>query len=179
MKYNTSNILFLIILIASAFSCKEKCTDDGSCTADELSWIPYHDGQMLIFENDSSQIDTFFVERTSGFYPKVYDDDSNCPNFESVQAKIRINDNYLQITTSHYYTFPKSQNWPCLYSETTRDFFKDHADSISITVKNKNYSQVRLMMQGQNSYFNNVYYNKTSGIISFQLRDGSVWGLLY
>src|ERR1035441_5677493 len=55
--------VIVVLLIGIGFwSCQPKCTDDPDLTADELSWLPYYNGQMIIFKNDTGSIDTGFAQ---------------------------------------------------------------------------------------------------------------------
>ena len=174
MKY--ALFLFSISLVFNA--CKEDCDDDGKCTSEELAWNPYYDGQMLVFENDSLPNDTAIV------HVKVTDEElnnlgENCTKYQSIQSYFKIGNDSLIIHVRHRISYPKYDNRPCLYSPSSQAYFEDYSDSISMSINNVNYSNVRLLMGLFNQYtITNIYYSKSKGVLSYQLGDSTIWRII-
>jgi hypothetical protein len=160
------------------FSCNDDgCNDDGKLTDSELSWMPYNNGQMLVFKNDTLGSDTIIVN-VSRFDFDFVCPTSNCNKSEAIQAKFQLDSDEFLLSVAHYIECPKVDDRIAIYWGGRRDFIRDHNDSISIGINGTTYSNVRLLMENSNTPSNgNIYYSKTKGILSFQLNNGSIWTL--
>ena len=174
MKSFTVIVLIFLFII----SCKKDCNDTGDCSAEEVAWIPYQNAQMLVFQNDSLVRETLYVQRNS-YYVDFPPSGDNCVKSQSITATVNLHNNYLMIEARHEINYPKFDPSPNLQTKSSRDFFKDHPDSIDITINNINYSNVRLIHGGVGTSIDpsNIYYSKTKGILSFQI-DSVKWSLV-
>jgi hypothetical protein len=171
MKY----VLFLFSISLVFNACKDDCGDDGKCTSEELSWNPYYDGQMLIFENDSLVRDTVFV-RVNEINVELPKMDDYCTKSQVFQSHFEVGNDSLTINVSHAISYSKVDFRPCLYSISRREYFEEHPDSISLMINNVFYPNVRLLMNRFSySSISNIYYSKTKGVLSYQLSDSTIW----
>lgn len=174
-------ILFLFILICSLnIACKkEMCSEGEDCTSVELSWLPYQNGQLLIFKNDSSEIDTFSIEMNA-YYLDVTSSNDECSRFQIVEGKFYVKNDFLMIEIMHDVNIPKTRPEANLQTMWARYFLSDSPDTTQIVIDNISYSNLRLLAPANNDtvHITNVYYSKIKGIVSFQSPDGNRWHLL-
>lgn len=171
-------LVFLFLIFLIAYSCKKECNDNGELTNEELSWITYQDGQMLIFENDSSVRETLYVQKNS-YYVDFPENDDYCTKSQTVYVKLPIRNNFLMIESRHQISYPKFSGAPNLQTDGSRQFFYDYPDSINIMINNIYYTDVRLIPMPYSLVFRNVYHSKSKGILSYELfSDSSKWSLI-
>ena len=175
-------ILLLFILICSlTIACKKVCSEEEDCTSDELSWLPYRNGQILIFKNDSSEIDSFSVE-INAYYLNVTNSNDECLRVQIVKESFQVMNDFLMLQIMHDVNIPKTRPEPNLQTRWTRNFIFDSPDTSQTVLDNISYSNLRLFLPSNNangtSRIRNVYYSNIKGIVSFQSPDGKMWHLL-
>lgn len=175
-------ILLLFILICSIiFSCrKEKCSEGEDCASNELLWLPYQNGQILIFKNDSPEIDTLSVVKNAYYRDATFSNDE-CSRFQVVEATFPVKNDFLKIEVIHYVGIPKVRAEANLQTSCCRNFISDSPDTSQIIIDSIHYSNLRLLLPyyaHDTSNISNVYYSKIKGIVSFQSPDGNRWHLI-
>ena len=174
--------LFLLIISCSlTIACKKVCSVGEECTSNELSWLPYQDGQLLIFKNDSSEIDTFSVVKNA-YYIDATSSNYDCSRFQVVDETIFVNGDFIKIEVMHWAGIPKVRAEANLQTNGARNFISDSPDTNNIVIDSMQYSNLRLLFPSNNGNstfrIHNVYYSKLKGIVSFQSPDGNRWHLL-
>ncbi|MBP6428753.1 MAG: hypothetical protein KA285_08490 [Bacteroidia bacterium] len=170
--------LILFLCLSISISCKDNgCDDDGQLTDSELSWMPYYNGQMLVFENDSLGTDTFIVN-VKRFDYDFYCPTSECNKSEAIQAKFDLDSVEFLLSIAHPIGCPKGEDGTVVYWGGRRDFIKERNDNLTLVINGVTYSNVRLLIENTNlTGRGNVYYSKTKGILSYQINDSITWTL--
>ena len=179
-------ILFWIILVLMSTSCE---CEQLALTQEEKNWIPYKEGQLLIFRSDLNTIDTLLVSgRAEGFT------NPEC-NF-SVSTKQR---QYIRVALLH-----RSGKRTLLGSEIAID--KDYDGKISYPSidifglkkeiqfqlksykvrlsNNRVYDHVHIIEAGVNArniedgYLKKFYYDHKEGLIKYVSKDDEIFELL-
>jgi hypothetical protein len=163
-------ITIFILSIVFLCSCGHKCADTPDLTADELSWLPYSNGQIIIFKNDTGAIDTGFV-KTYFDLGKSITDGNGCnhwaqsgtnelSNFTSIP-----NGDFI-ISVSHYdQWFPGNLNSA---NFGIGIYFSDLTPQNNVILNGKSYNNVYIRPDG-------VYFIKNYGIIAFTTYGVTKW----
>jgi hypothetical protein len=162
------DLFFISILLI--FSCKKDC-QESTLISHELAWIPYSNGQILLFESDSINRDTLVVERRSSFVQPPRGEFCN-DKVQTVSSYIDFGYDYIRIGITHKFN-------PELYTRTKRAELYYIPDTHSITINNITYAGLRLAFPLADTLgrITNIYYSKEKGIISYQV-NSNVWNIV-
>jgi hypothetical protein len=152
-------IVFGMILFGG---CEPKCQDDPNLTADELSWLPNTNGQLIIFKNDSGLVDTFIVNRS--FESSVGQTDGNgCTH--SFQTGYNDIGSAFRILVSHY----NQWNIGNINSASLNGFkFSNYTPQNNVIINGISYNNVYILDFG-------TYYTRQNGILQFDNPIGTHW----
>lgn len=172
-----SNILiriFILILFFTSFlSCKKKCDDHGTLTADESAWIPYSGGEQLIFRSNIGDT-SYLTVGSVNIWERPVGEDGMCPR--SIQTKY-VDVGTFGIGISHLYNqysgisvgnfeYLKFENYPLptdviINGVTCKDVYVMAYD----TTKHSSTPQ----------YAWKIYYSRQKGILKYDVTGGKSW----
>jgi len=150
-----------------------KCQDDCNLNSEELSWMPYHGGETLMFKSVSGVYDTLIVGQKTitlytGMKDQEADDHSNC-SYSDQELDVLIGPYPFYLSHHNIYAAGYNLN---LAGHTPLDG-NPYIGNESIT---QNAPQNNVVLNGRT--FNNVYnfhymydylyYTKQDGLIAFK-----------
>jgi hypothetical protein len=158
------NLIFIIFAFCLIVSCEPKCTDDPNLTSDELSWLPYTNGQMLIYKSDTGSFDTAYVQTlfTTG---DCVNDNNGCTHCYQIGGdRIKFNNgSEIDISVEHYNKwFPDNLNSAFMYEK-----FSNVTPQNNIILNGNSYNNVYII--------GGVYYIKGYGVIAYTTYGVTKW----
>lgn len=185
LKWTFINFLILPLVCLLLFEgCGRRCSYNPSpdLTSEELSWMPYVNGQILIFQSDTGSVDTVNVETLRGGHLKQEVEDPCDVGYQAIGADIYTRGGVLQIYVAHYYPdYPQNYNSASINSSR----FSDASIQNNCVINGTAYNNVYVMNLNSTwtSLFggNNidgpvkVYFTKQNGILRFDCANGHYW----
>ena len=156
-------ILFFVGLMIGG--CND-CKDDSILNAEELSWMPYHGGETLIFQNLSGGLDTIIVGQkiiyTWGIGDAEAEDHSPC-SYNTQELDIKIGPTDFKISHKNMDVNYSSPIWP----GNTPGGDIPELDGVDISKSPFSSSKILNGKTFNNVYqVTNYYYTKQDGIVA-------------
>lgn len=174
----------LIFLSVTLFSCEKKCSSTtGLLTQDELSWISYSGGEVLIFKSQQNVIDTIHIGNKIISSSAGTSEDHPCTHpFQSVAVNIS---DFLDIVNLRLYNSHNDQ-WNS-GAPSIEDSYGEHGflflnftPQNNISINGNIYNSVYVMNIDTSTFTSptiwKIYYTKANGILRYDFtKNGGVW----
>jgi len=178
-------ILILVFVWVMVDGCKDNCGDEqGLLTPQELAWLPYYNGQVLVFQSDSGKIDTVTVTKSITSYQYGVSENGNCPLIYSAENGKEIL-NFGSDSLSLRFDISINHNSsPAIIGNYEQFVFSNYSTQNNVTVNNINYNDIYVMAQDTTGWYAKlqnrqkvwkVYYTQQKGLLEFIVYEGSNW----
>ena len=159
--------MLLLLCFCFGFICCNKCQDDPNLNAEELSWMPYHGGETLIYKSTMGVYDTLKVGQkivhTWNIEDWEQEDHISC-KYTTQELEIQIGQHSFNISHKNMDVTYSKPHWPGntpggdiplldgMYLNNSRLFN-------NIVLNGKTFNNVHNL--------GGLYYTKEEGLIAF------------
>ncbi len=171
----TKNITLIIILFAFFISSCNKTEEINiEFTEDEKAWIPYEDGDSIVFINDNLELETLivtkYIENQKGkcYFP-------NCPKviYQPVYGRLTLRSNLFYL---NLFLYKNTDNFGGEFNNS--DIYIEHNTEIdTLRIDNTLYDSVFVYGNRIGNSMRKFYYKKGVGLIKFEDSENITWQL--
>lgn len=179
---STYTIIFTTVILVALCGCKTRLDNA------DLTWLPYHEGDTLIFKSNDNKFDTTIIVRKEIIYPnynpvevhgkyhpqigRIWYFNKNVPYINDGKEMVYLQKNNPDKKTDGYISYFNSTFFFDI------DYFKETNDTVSFNGK-----QYRDIIQITDSYKINLtcdnlrtlWWSKKSGLLKYETCNGQIW----
>ena len=187
MNNKTNFLIIILSVFIFITSCKKKekdCVDvEGDLSTEELSWLSYSGGEVLIFKSNVNLTDTFHVANKDCFYNVGYHESEDpCQHHQQCCSVQALNYHYVfTIGACHYNQWNRDGSVYLGYSQFEPFIFTDYTPQNNILINGHYYNDVYVMSTDTTSAnFHapgiwRVYYTKQNGVLRYDVTQSQFY----